>query len=505
MARGNRHEFSRRELLRTTAGVAGAGLAAPSLCLGALGVERPMMRKLGRTGFDVTTLGLGGQGSLQWTPADVKPEQIIIKAFELGVNYFDTSNVYGPSQMNYGKAFRALHLIPGTPGYEERKRRSIFLASKTLLRPAKGTAPRGMNSWTHGPPGSTAVDDLRRTLSQVFGDGKGSYPRGAYVDLLQLHDVKTFAEIDALRAGVDKPDPDAPFIGALAALRDYRDGTNLTGLNPKEEKLIRHIGFSGHYSAPTLMEMIQRDKDNLLETMLVVINPNDRLHLNQQYNSIPVATAKGLGVIAMKVFADGAMYTKQASWTRHPEQVVRTVGSPSLPSRPLVQYAVSTPGVSTAIIGIGHIDNDPQRCQLRQNLAAAQIQPGGLSESERRAIEQKTAKVKDGRTNWFQAPAQPLTPPREPAVAQEVRDRQRVARITWHTAYAGDAPIRRYEIRRDGRKVGQVEHRPQTSKTPFTFEDTVPDRAAHTYELLTVDAAGRIAATKELATPSVGG
>jgi len=113
--------------------------------------------------------------------------------------------------------------------------------------------------------------------------------------------------------------------------------------------------------------------------------------------------------------------------------------------------------------------------------------------------------VKDGRTNWFQAPAQPLTPPREPAVAQEVRDRQRVARITWHTAYAGDAPIRRYEIRRDGRKVGQVEHRPQTSKTPFTFEDTVPDRAAHTYELLTVDAAGRIAATKELATPSVGG
>jgi|GEM_PF-5878218 len=51
--------------------------------------------------------------------------------------------------------------------------------------------------------------------------------------------------------------------------RDFRDGTNHTGLNPKEEKLIRHIGFSGHYNAGVMMEMIQRDKDNLLEGLLV--------------------------------------------------------------------------------------------------------------------------------------------------------------------------------------------------------------------------------------------
>jgi len=490
--------------LRGSAIAAGVSWAGPYFCFGATGVGKPATRDFGQTGVEVTSLGLGGQASLQWTPSGTKPEQIILKAFELGVNYFDTSNVYGPSQMNYGKAFRALHLIPDTPGYDEKKRRSIFLASKTLLRPAKGKVPRGVNSWSNGPPGSTAVDDLRRTLSQIFGDGKGNYPRGAYVDLFQLHDVKTFAEIDALWAGLDKPDPKAPFIGALAALRDYRDGTNLTGLNSKEEKLIRHIGFSGHHSAPVLMELIQRDKDNLFQTMLVAINANDRLYLNQQHNALPVAAAKGLGVIAMKVFADGAMYTKKATWTRRPEDVVRTVGSPALPSRPLVEYAVSTSGVSTTIVGIGQIDDAPKRCQLRQNLAAAQIRPGGLSQSDRRAIEQKTAKVKDGRTNWFQAPAQPLSPPREPAIAQEVRDRQRVARITWHTAYAGDEPIRRYEIQRDGRKVGHVEHRPQTSKTPFTFEDALADREAHTYQLLTVDAAGRTAAAEKLTVPATG-
>ena len=252
------------------------------------------------------------------------------------------------------------------------------------------------------------------------------------------------------------------------------------------------------------MELMQRDKDNLLQTMLVAINANDRLYLNQQYNAIPVAAAKGLGVIAMKVFADGAMYGKECTWSKHSKHVVRAVGSPSLPSRPLVEYTVSTPGVSTAIIGIGQIDEDRKLCQLRQNLSAAQIQPGSLSESDRRAIEQKTAKVKNGHTNWFQAPAHPLTPPREPAVAQEVRDRRRVARITWHTAYAGDEPICRYEIHRDGRQVGQVEHRPQTGKTPFTFKDTVADRAAHTYKLITVDDAGRTAATEELSVPATG-
>jgi len=56
---------------------------------------------------------------------------IILKAFALGINYFDTSNAYGPSQANFGKAFQQLHLIPGQPGYDEAKRRSLFLTSKT--------------------------------------------------------------------------------------------------------------------------------------------------------------------------------------------------------------------------------------------------------------------------------------------------------------------------------------------------------------------------------------
>jgi aryl-alcohol dehydrogenase-like predicted oxidoreductase len=461
-----------------------------------------MTRQLGRTGCEVTTLGLGGQASLQWTPEGINPEQIILKAVDLGVNYFDTSNVYGPSQLNYGKAFRTLHLIPGAPGYDEARRRSMVLASKTMIRHARGSHT-DVNDRTEGPKGSKAVDDLKRSLSLMFGDGEGHYPKGAYLDLFQIHNLNTMAEVEAIYAGLDHPDPKAERIGALAALRDYRDGTNRTGLNPKEERLIRHIGITGHISSPVMIECLQRDDQQVIDTMLIAINANDRLYFNHQYNAIPVAAAKKVGIIAMKVFADGAMYTKDPRWSRTPADVVLTVGSPALPSRPLVEYALSTPGISTAIIGIGRVDKQDGDCQLVQNLASSQVRIGGLGQSDREEIERGTAQVRDGKTNWFQLASQPLGAPREPAVAQDQRGGQRIARLTWQTAFAGDRPIARYEIWRDREQVGRIEHKPQVSKSPFSFEDRLPDRNAHGYRLVSVDQAGRRAETEELRIPSM--
>jgi hypothetical protein len=355
----------------------------------------------------------------------------------------------------------------------------------------------GVRSRTNGPPGSTAVDDLKRTLAQVFGDGT-DYPPGAYVDGFLIHTLWTMEDVEAVYEGLDDPDPKAERIGALAALLDYRDGTNRTGLNPKEERLIRHIGFSGHHSPPVMMEMIQRDRADVLDLMLVGINANDRLYFNMQHNAIPLAAAKGMGITAMKVFADGAMYTKDAVWSHKPEHVVPTVGSSSLPSRPLVEYALSTPGIGTAIIGIGHVDRQPERCQLEQNLSASQIRPESLSETDRASIEQQALQAKGGQTNWFQIPGEPLSPPRNAVLSQEHRDGKRFVRLTWHTAYAGDQPIRLYEIRRDNQKAGQVEHRPQVTKSPFVFEDALTDQKAHVYQVVTVDAASRKAPSQEL-------
>ncbi len=489
-----------------TSAMAAAGVSVLpyiSSCSGS-SLPRPMTRSFGKLGFEVTTLGLGGQASLQWMSPSVNPVSVILKAFQMGVKYFDTSNFYGPSQSNYGSAFRKLNLIPGRTGYDETLRRSIFLTSKTNLKWTKGGYEiQGVYGGTNGPPGSHAIDDVRRTLSQVFGDGTGAYPEGAYLDMVLVHSLNNSNELQALYEGIEGTNPGLEHIGTLAGLRDLRDGTNLTGMNPREEKLIRHIGFSGHRNAPAMMEMIRRDSYGLLDGMLVAINANDRLYLNMQHNVIPVAKARNMGIIAMKVFSDGALYSKGNHWSNSSEHVVREVGSETLPSRPLVQYSLTTPGIHTAITGIGKISNDPLKCQLHQNFLSAQVEPGGLGEADREQVEKMTASVKQGETNWFQMEDGGLTPPGEPTLNQEWRGDTRTVNLAWNTAIAGKDPIKKYEISREGTRIGEVPHKPQTGKDPFRFRDEPGGRSTLHYRIASVDAAGNRMDSEELRAGSV--
>jgi aryl-alcohol dehydrogenase-like predicted oxidoreductase len=486
--------MNRRKFAKTTIMATAAVAVTQSLFTRCTQAPAPMKRVFGKLGFEVTTMGLGGQASLQWTPDGVDPVKIILKAFDLGINYFDTSNLYGPSQSNFGKAFHIKNLIPGLSGYDEKLRQSIFLTTKTHLRFAKGNLEaKGVNNWTNGEQGTHTIDDLHRSLTLMFGDGKGGYPTGAYLDMVLIHNLNTREEVDALYEGYDNTDPGAERIGALAALRDYRDGTNLTGLNPKNEKLIRHIGFSGHFDASVNMYMIQRDKNNLLDAMLVAINANDKQMFNMQHNVIPLASAKNMGIIGMKVFADGAMYTKPAEWSERPDHVVRTVGNSLLPSQSLIKYTLTTPGIHLAIIGIGHISSKDEECQLTSNLAASQIVPDGLTEAERTAIEEMAGKVKEGKTNYFQTGAWPLTAPKDVSVTHKNEINSRNAVLSWNTAYAGDSAIKSYEIWRDGTKIESILFVPQLTTEPFTYMESLSDKEAHTYIVKVIDSKERIA------------
>jgi aryl-alcohol dehydrogenase-like predicted oxidoreductase len=472
----------RREFIRLSAAAAAGMAIAPSCNFQIKQLPKPMKRKFGKINFDVTTLGLGGQASIQWTGEGIDPVAIIMKAFETGINYFDTSNLYQKSQLHYGEAFRRLNLVPGQEGYNKKLRESIFLTTKSHIRWGKAGFPEADNvgNWTQGDHGEGVIGDLKRSLSQMFGDGKGNYPGGAYVNMVLIHSLNNTDEVDILYKGLETPlNPDDNF-GALVALRDYRDGTNHTGLNPKGEKLLRHIGFSGHRSSPAMMEMIRRDEYDILDGMLVAINPNDRLNLNMQYNVIPVAREKNLGIIAMKVFADGALYSKKAEWSNNPDHVVMTVGSETLPSKPLVEYALTIPGIHTAIIGIGHIDDDPLQCQLIQNYYAAQVKPDALSEADRRVIEKNTMNIKDGKTNYFQLENTGLTPPQN----VHLKDNS----IEWDSAIAGDEPIERYEIFAGNDKIAEVPHYPQINSKPFRFEDI---EKGLELKIAAVDRAGR--------------
>jgi aryl-alcohol dehydrogenase-like predicted oxidoreductase len=484
MASIRKSTLSRRQFMKLSVAAATGVSLLPALSCTSTVIPSPLKRHFGRINFDITSIGLGGQGSLMWTPEGINPVSIILKAFDLGINYFDTSNAYGPSQMNYGEAFRKLNLVPGQKNYNQKLRDSMFLTTKTMIRWAKGNYPKidNVRNSTDGKHGEGAVADLKRSLSQMFGNDDGTYPEGAYVNMILIHNITTFEEVEVVYKGLETPLDVNDNFGALVALRDYRDGTNITGLNPKNEKLVRHIGFSGHNNAPAMMDMIQRDKWDILDAMLVAINVNDRRYLNMQYNVIPVARAKNMGIIAMKVFADGAMYTKEPGWSSKPEHVVRIIGTETVPSKPLIEYVLTAEGVHTLIIGIGEINDNPLKCQLVQNYYAAQITPDALGESERRELEKVGLRARNGDTNYFQLTDTGLTPPRNPMVTKSGN-----IKLTWDTSYAGNEPIAQYEIIADGQTVGSVTHKPQVSREPFSFETTTGKQ----FKIVAVDAAGR--------------
>ena len=416
-------------------------------------------RILGRTGHMVTPLALGGQASLQWTPEGVDAPDIIVRAVELGVNYLDTANVYGRSQLNYGEAFRRLHLVPGTAGYDSALRERLFLASKTVLRYARDPSAQ--------PGAQMAIDDLKRSLTQIFGDGKGSIPEGAYLNSIQMHALGKIEDVGTLYLGMAERGGKMPEqIGAFAALLDYRDGTNYTGLNPDHRRWVRHVGVTGHLDSAILMKMLRLDEGNNLDTLLVALNVNDKLYLPHQTNVLPLAVARGMGVIAMKVFADGAFVGKEAHWTRGPQEVVTTVGDAQgrLNTHDMVRYTLSLPGVCCAVIGTGHIDRKhPEKDQIVANLAAACDTP--MTAEERAALEQEAAAKFGATTNYFQEKARGLVQPTDIMLKMPVDG---YVRVSWQAGYAGANPIRSWQIRSGGKTLLTIPFRPQLTMAPLT-------------------------------------
>jgi len=446
--------ISRREIL----GVLGAIPAADVLSSGRLfaqAVNTFPQRLLGRTGRTVVPLALGGQASLQWTKPGIDPADIIVRAVQLGLNYLDTANAYGPSQMNYGEAFRRLHLTPSDTNYNGALREKLYVATKTGVRFALNPAGKG----------PSAIDELKRSLTQIFGDGKGFIPEGAYLDAIQCHNLTTLEQVDQLYEGFAGRGSKPPErIGALAGLLDYRDGTNYTGLNPEHKHYVRHIGVTGHQSSPVLMSAIRRDSQDAIDTVLVALNANDRLCSSHQNNVLPLARSRGLGVIAMKVFADGAFYGKQPHFSRTTDDVILSVGKPdAIACSDLVRYTLSLHGVSCAIIGTGMINREkPEADQMVANLAAAiKDMP---SEIEKARIEKDSEARHGAATNYFQEKTNLLV---QPATVNVKRDGDR-AIVEWTTAFAGREPLQSYEIRAGNRLLLSLPFRPQMYEAPLS-------------------------------------
>src|SRR3954471_15414676 len=158
--------------------------------------------KLGRTGLDVSRICLGcmsygipERGSHLWSLNEEQSRPFIKKALELGINFFDTANVYsdGTSEEIVGRALK-----------DYANRDEIVIATKVHGRMHKGPNGAGLSR-------KASMSEIDHSLKRLGTD---------YVDLYQIHrwDYNTPIEEtmealhDVVKAGK------ARYIGASAML-----------------------------------------------------------------------------------------------------------------------------------------------------------------------------------------------------------------------------------------------------------------------------------------------
>jgi aryl-alcohol dehydrogenase-like predicted oxidoreductase len=280
-------------------------------------LEKPLpKRALVKNGLEVTAMGLGCfyLGSVRDGAA---AEAVIRRAYDLGVNWFDTAPSYngGVSEERVGRALKGV-------------RDRVFIATKSTER-----------------SGRAAAAELDASLKRLGTDR---------VDLFQFH---------ALRA-----DADAEVIfgegGAHAAI-----------LEAKRAGKVRHVGFTGHFD-PAVIARVCRDRP--VETVLMPLNALDPHSKSFEEGALPAAKERGLGIIAMKVFASG-----------------RLVDDPALSPTPeeCIRWTMSLP-TSTSIVGCSTME------ELERDLACAKTFVP-LAEEERKALLRKTRPFVDRRIEWY--------------------------------------------------------------------------------------------------------
>ncbi|MBI2877578.1 MAG: aldo/keto reductase, partial [Candidatus Tectomicrobia bacterium] len=215
----------------------------------------------GQTGPQVTRVGLGGEGVLRTYGRTVPAREVIHEALHQGITYFDSARVYSDSEVYYGSVWRE---SPET-------RARIFQASKSASR------------YRH-----RAWEDLEETLLRL---------RTGYLDLWQIHDVRTEEDLEAISAPG----------GALEAFIEAR----LLGR-------ARFIGVTGHHDPDILTRAV---REWPVDAVMMPVNPVEGSLGGFLTSTLPAAKEKGIAVIGMKVL--GGFHYVLPEWKTSPELLIR--------------------------------------------------------------------------------------------------------------------------------------------------------------------------------------
>jgi diketogulonate reductase-like aldo/keto reductase len=207
------------------------------------------MRPLGKTGVNISIVGLGG-AHIGVQKEEAESIRIIRSAVDRGITFLDNCWDYngGKSEERMGKALLG--------GY----RQKIFLMTKL-----------------DGRTKEACTAQLEQSLQRLRTD---------VIDLVQIHEV------------IRMTDPEACF----------REGGCVEALvAAKKAGKIRFIGFTGHKDPSIHLAMLKTADDHgfVFDTVQMPLNVMDGHYKSFEKNVLPVAVGKGIGVVSMKPLGSG--------------------------------------------------------------------------------------------------------------------------------------------------------------------------------------------------------
>ncbi len=224
------------------------GGPAPDEFLVPAGVPMPM-RRLGRTGAEVSCIGLGGFHL--GVPSDKDAMRIVHEAMDRGVTFLDNSWDYngGESELRMGRALQG-------------RRDKAFLMTKLDGRTAEA-----------------ATRQLDQSLRRLRTD---------HVDLLQIHEVI-------------RPTDPARVFGPGGAIEAF--------IRAREAGKTRFIGFTGHKSPAIHLSMLDEARKHAFrfDTVQMPLNVMDAQYDSFQKLVLPVLQRDHIGILGMKPMGSGVI------------------------------------------------------------------------------------------------------------------------------------------------------------------------------------------------------
>lgn len=217
--------------------------------------------RLGRTGLEVSRICLGcmsygvpERGSHPWSMGEEQSRPFIRRALELGINFFDTANVYsdGTSEEIVGRALK-----------DFARREEVVIATKVHGRMRKGPNGAGLSR-------KAILSEIDNSLRRLGTD---------YVDLYQIH----------------RWDYGVPIEETLEALNDVvRAGK------------ARHIGASSMWAWQLAKALAISERHGWAKFVSMQDFVN-LLYREEEREMLPLCAAEGLGVIPWSPLARGRL------------------------------------------------------------------------------------------------------------------------------------------------------------------------------------------------------